>query len=89
MAIGYEMAIGDEKFHDVFTEKEAIIYKKKFGNTNWEKILNGKVVVGFTEEMVLLSWGEPEEINRASYGDQWVYDGQYLYFENGKLKSFN
>ena len=56
---------------------------------NWLKILESKVVVGFTEEMVLLSWGKPKKINKASYGDQWVYDGQYLYFENGKLKSFN
>ena len=89
MAIGYEMAIGENKFHDVFTEKEADMHEKKFGKTNWDKILNDKVVVGFTEEMVVLSWGKPEKINRASYGDQWVYDGQYLYFENGKLKSFN
>ena len=51
--------------------------------------MGGKVVIGFTEEMVLLSWGVPKDINRASYGDQWVYDEQYLYFENGKLKSFN
>ena len=68
---------------------DAETYKTKFGLTNWLKILDGQVVIGFTEEMVLLSWGKPEDINRASYGDQWVYDGQYLYFENGKLKSFN
>ena len=72
-----------------YTEKEANTYEQKFGKTNWLKILDGKVVIGFTEEMVLLSLGKPEEINRASYGDQWVYDGQYLYFENEKLKSFN
>jgi len=52
-------------------------------------ILEGKVVIGFTEEMVLLSWGEPKKINKTSYNEQWVYDGQYLYFENGILKSFN
>lgn len=73
----------------VFEAKDAEKYKQKFGQDKWGKILDGKVVVGFTEEMVLLSWGKPEKIKRASYGDQWVYDGQYLYFENGVLKSFN
>ena len=72
-----------------YTEKEANTYEQKFGKTNWLTILDRKVVIGFTEEMVLLSLGKPKEINRASYGDQWVYAGLYLYFENGKLKSFN
>lgn len=55
----------------------------------WKEIVIGKVVVGMTERMVKLSWGEPDKINRASYGDQWVYGDQYLYFDDGKLKSFN
>ena len=87
--ISYESVFGKFSKGKSYTEKEANEYEQKFGKTNWLKILDGKVVIGFTEEMVLLSWGKPEEINRASYGDQWVYDGQYLYFENGKLKSFN
>lgn len=64
-------------------------YIKKYGKDNWETILDGKVKIGFTEEMVILSWGAPKKINRSSYSDQWVYDEQYLYFEGGKLKSFN
>ena len=52
----------------VFDSKDAEKYKQNFGQEKWEKILEGKVVVGFTEEMVLLSWGKPEKINRASYG---------------------
>jgi hypothetical protein len=72
-----------------FREKNANKYEQRFGKGNWLKILDGKVIIGFTEEMVLLSWGKPEDINRSSSGDQWVYDGQYLYFENGILKSFN
>lgn len=75
--------------HWLFPAKEAANYSRKFGRENWLRILEGKVLIGFTEEMVLLSWGEPKRINRASYGDQWIYDEQYLYFENGKLKAFN
>ena len=73
----------------VFLDKDAEKYKKSYGDENWTKILNGKVVVGFTKKMVLLSWGKPKKINKSSYGDQWVYQEKYLYFENGKLKSFN
>lgn len=73
----------------VYTWKKAENYKAKFGEPNWHIILNREVKIGFTEEMVRLAWGEPKKINKASYGDQWVYDEQYLYFENGKLKSFN
>ena len=72
-----------------YTLKESKSYESRFGKKNWFKILDGLVVVGFTEEMVLLSWGDPEDINKASYGEQWIYDGQYLYFKNGKLTSFN
>jgi hypothetical protein len=36
------------------------------------------------------SWGKPKSVNRTTTGygvrEQWVYgDGNYLYFENGKL----
>lgn len=73
----------------VFDYNDVQIYIKRFGSENWTTILEGKVKVGFTEEMVKLSWGKPDKINRSSYSDQWVYDNQYLYFEGGKLKSFN
>lgn len=73
----------------VYTAQDADKYKTKFGVTNWHIILNREVKIGFTQEMVRLAWGEPKDINKASYGDQWVYDDQYLYFENGKLKTFN
>ncbi|MGB0521462.1 MAG: hypothetical protein ACPGJS_00810 [Flammeovirgaceae bacterium] len=55
----------------------------------WQNILDGKVVIGMTKRMVKLAWGKPKRINKASYGDQWVYDNQYLYFKGDILKSFN
>jgi hypothetical protein len=45
-----------------------------------------------TKDMVIDSWGKPEDINRtvtSSYiHEQWVYGSRYLYFENGTLTSF-
>ena len=82
-------SIYGENARGVFEKENADNYIKDYGIETFTKMLNGNVLVGFTEKMVIDTWGKPEKINRASYGDQWVYNGQYLYFENGKLKSFN
>lgn len=79
----------DLNIRRILTKQEAEDYRKRFGEDNWHTILDEKIKVGFTEEMTIVSWGKPDKINTASYGDQWVYGNQYLYFENGKLTSFN
>ena len=67
----------------------------KYGTTNAQKILDGKIWLGMTDEMARESWGIPDDINRTvgSWGvnEQWVYgeySRTYLYFENGKLTSW-
>lgn len=60
----------------------------------WNDIISGRVSTGMSEQEAMLSWGFPYDINRASYGDQWVYrrgnySSQYLYFDNGTLTAFN
>jgi hypothetical protein len=50
------------------------------------------VSIGMSQEDVLASsWGKPRKINRTTnaYGtdEQWVYDGGYLYFHNGVLRT--
>jgi hypothetical protein len=51
------------------------------------------VRIGMSQEDVLSSsWGRPERVNRTTYSfgthEQWVYgNSQYLYFENGVLKT--
>lgn len=55
-------------------------------------IENQKIKIGMSPEETKLSWGDPKKINKSvgSWGvhEQWVYENQYLYFENGKLASF-
>ena len=57
-------------------------------------IIEGKLRIGMTKNMVLLSWGKPKDINKTitahAVSEQWVYersDGEmdFLYFENGIL----
>lgn len=51
-----------------------------------------KIIIGMTQEQVLLSWGKPDDINRnvGSWGnhEQWIYGNSYIYFKNGKLTSW-
>ena len=47
---------------------------------------------GETTDQVVASWGKPRNINEtitaAGKSEQWVYgSGQYLYFDNGILKT--
>lgn len=65
-------------------------------------ILNRIIWTGMTKEQAVLSWGRPSSINSSGgiYGsyEQWVYKKyygrmlgstyKYLYFENGKLTSW-
>jgi endonuclease YncB( thermonuclease family)/uncharacterized protein YgiM (DUF1202 family) len=62
-----------------------------------EKVANLPLILGMSQEMVLASWGQPDDINKSvgSFGvhEQWIY-GDYtttqyfLYFENGVLTSW-
>jgi hypothetical protein len=79
----------DRVLNVAYTAKEADNYKKKFGQENFDKILQGKVKIGMTKEMCKLSWGEPKDINETitsgKKSEQWVYSDNYLYFDNGIL----
>lgn len=74
-------------------EKRLIYLTEKFGRQNALKIIDNKISLGMTKEMVRESWGGPKDINRTvgSWGihEQWVYHGNsYLYFEDGILTSW-
>lgn len=62
---------------------------RKFGASNANLILEGKVRIGMTKAMCEESWGYPDDINKSigSWGthEQWVYGNSYLYFEENKL----
>lgn len=75
-------------------EKEQLQYHqmlvKKYGKANAKLIEEGEVRIGFTKEMCIEAWGEPEYKNTMTNADgkyeQWVYGWfSYLYFKNNKL----
>ena len=82
-------------------QKRLKAYKKeqdelinKYGKSTYDKLKAGKIWIGMTDEQCKISIGEPSKVNRdvGSWGthEQWIYSNSdlYLYFENGKLTSF-
>jgi hypothetical protein len=67
-------------------------YGKKYGQKTYDKLKEGYYWIGMNKEMATISLGQPTDINRTvgTWGvhEQWVYDNLYLYFENGKLTSY-
>jgi hypothetical protein len=85
--VSYDSTFDDRHF--AYTAKEANQYKNKIGTEKFNLILQGKVKIGMTKEMCELSWGEPKDINNTitsgRKSEQWVYEDNYLYFDNGIL----
>lgn len=75
-------------------EREKYIASKPSLDSEFQDaIRGGRVRIGMSTEDVAASWGEPRRKNMSggAYGkhEQWVYLGnKYLYFENGKLTSW-
>jgi len=64
-------------------------FLKKYGKKIGNRILNGQVWKGMTEEMLRDSYGEPDNVNvnKQKWGvySQWYYGKQIFFFKNGKL----
>ncbi|MGH7582684.1 MAG: hypothetical protein ACREL5_05620 [Gemmatimonadales bacterium] len=50
------------------------------------------VLIGMTEEQARAAWGKPARVNvtvnAGGTHEQWVYGSSYLYFDNGKLTTW-
>lgn len=87
-ANGKEMLIHKSNIDNALTLENAKNYKSKYPSF-YQAILENKIKIGMPKAALILSWGEPDEINSSSYTDQWVYGNQYVYLENGKVKAWN
>lgn len=55
----------------------------------YKLIMEARICINMTRDMVLMACGAPEEIRNTSSGELWIYSsGKYLTFKNGILKSF-
>jgi len=87
--LAIEQKLKDQKEQYAELEKK---YIEIFGQETYNKLKKGLYWTGMTREMATISLGSPNDKNRSvgSWGvhEQWVYDNLYLYFENGKLTSY-
>ncbi|MCK5215497.1 MAG: hypothetical protein KAR05_09100 [Candidatus Omnitrophica bacterium] len=89
----YTMVADPQGFKDE-CRQYFVMQNKSWSEDVKELILKANIAIGMTREQVLVSWGEPDDINRTGGGygvhEQWVYDRSetYLYFENGILTSW-
>lgn len=74
----------------LFTEEEFTALSALYGNDYMNLVRQTKIRVGMPELLLIMSWGTPKKVNRSSSGpDQWVYDSQYVYVEDGKISAWN
>ncbi len=86
-----ENIVGWLSFFDIRykPKSESDKWKRKYGEFCWRKIMQNEIYVGMPASAVRLAWGEPKDINKASYGDQWVYSNGYVYIRGGKVTGWN
>ncbi len=64
-------------------------YVKKYGQENGNRVFEGKVWKGMTEQMLKDSWGKPDKTHRNNYKwgvfTQWYYGNITYFFKNGRL----
>jgi hypothetical protein len=68
-------------------EIKSIIASLNITPADLEKMAQGLVWIGATDQQVMFSWGRPEDVNRTITAnrnrEQWIYSGGYIYIENG------
>lgn len=84
----------DPEIQERLTKERLADLTKRFGAKNAKIIADGKVSIGFTQDMCKEALGEPDYINTTQNMfttlEQWVYGHDlYLYFQKGKLQSID
>jgi hypothetical protein len=79
------------------TIKQVLTERNIVRSDQWEVVDAEKIRVGMTDVEAVCAWGYPDKVNRASYGDQWVYGivpgvnlpRQYVYVRGGVVTAWN
>lgn len=74
---------------DFIKEADIKSYTKKYGKAMVDEALDGNIRKGMPTDLVKIAKGQPDKINSASYGQQWVYKNMYIYIKDGKVSGWN
>jgi hypothetical protein len=82
----------DKKLKNAQSELKKVrysFYTRKYGQENGNRVFEGKVWKGMTENMLKDSWGKPDKTHQNNYKwgvfTQWYYGDITYFFKNGKL----
>jgi hypothetical protein len=85
----FEDAITQDDQRRVFEKSEWDNLVATYGFSMMQSVLSAKIKVGMPIKLLIMSWGKPDRINSASYGDQYVYGNDCVYLKGGKITSWN
>ena len=89
-AKGETIGVAADSFDEWFvTPVKRNILEAKYGKDLVLAALNKEIRKGMSQELVRIAWGNPERINNSSYGEQWDYEENYVYFKNGVVTGWN
>ena len=75
---------------NILTENAYHNLVSKYGVAMVNVMRNHRIRVGMSKDLLIMSWGKPDDVNSNSYGaDQWVYGTQCVYVNNGKVEGWN
>lgn len=83
------IATAVESMDNFIPKSDIDSYAKKYGKEMVDAALDGEIKKGMPAGLVRIAKGQPEHINSASYGQQWVYKNMYIYIKNGKVTGWN
>lgn len=80
-------------FDAMFVASDPRLAYPSITDANWNRIINGQVIVGMTKEECRLALGTPQRINQGhdpgGVREYWYYDGgAYLFFVDGLLNNY-
>lgn len=91
-ALGKALRGRDDEFARAMIKRSADLQLGVPDLDQQDTIKKRQINLGMTQCMALAAWGRPEKVNRSvgSYGthEQWVYSGNYLYFDDDRLTSW-
>lgn len=81
-----------ESARQLEAKRVASIRAMGWTSTRTQQVIDRKIAIGMTAQMVRFSWGEPEHVNTtltaAGRREQWVYaDRSYVYLDNDRVTS--
>lgn len=73
-------------------ERRARLRARGWSATSVQQVMDGRVQIGMTADMVREAWGAPTRINRTGTAsrimEQWVYGRTYVYLTNGRVTAW-